>query len=174
MIRIFALFVGLIGSLAVHAGPITWTLSDVIFEDGGSASGSFTYDADGVAYTNVSITTSGFSDGTTTFGGTYTQVLPSFSFDRYLVVAPTGVSGDLTGVLTIGFEWAQLLSNDGLTTEIVASVFSIESVCTNSTCLNFDTSDRRIASGRVSTQVPVPATLALIGVGLAGLGWKRR
>lgn len=48
------------------AEAATWTLKDVVFDDGGSASGSFDYT--GGAFSNINITTSG------DWGFTYTDV----------------------------------------------------------------------------------------------------
>jgi hypothetical protein len=46
--RLTALFVVIVLlSFSTHAGaiPVNWTLSDVTFDDGGTATGSFTFDA---------------------------------------------------------------------------------------------------------------------------------
>ena len=40
-----------------QAITIEWTLNDVVFTDGGTASGSFLYDTDTSTYSNVSIVT---------------------------------------------------------------------------------------------------------------------
>src|SRR5690242_19918035 len=52
------------------ANPVTWTLEDFVFADGGTATGSFVFDADTGptgAFSNINITTS--VDGP--FGTTY-------------------------------------------------------------------------------------------------------
>ncbi len=53
-----ALVIGLtaMSSTAV-AAPVKWTLVDVTFSDGGTASGSFMYDADTNVFSAVDITT---------------------------------------------------------------------------------------------------------------------
>lgn len=43
--------------LVAQAMPVTWTLSGVTFAGGGTASGSFDFDADLDRYSNVAITT---------------------------------------------------------------------------------------------------------------------
>ncbi len=52
-----------IGTLAVAqnatAVVLTWTFSDVTFDDGGTLGGSFDYDADINAYSNINISTEG-------------------------------------------------------------------------------------------------------------------
>src|ERR1051326_2147724 len=62
----FALFVSCITpALAI---PITWNLSGVTFADGGTASGSFVYDADTNVYSFVNVTT---TNGSSRTGATY-------------------------------------------------------------------------------------------------------
>ena len=48
---------GWLAAGAVHAAPVTWTLRDVVFNDGTTAAGSFVYDAHKNTYVNFSITT---------------------------------------------------------------------------------------------------------------------
>jgi hypothetical protein len=40
-----------------HAAPVTWTLDNVVFDDGATATGSFVYDRDTNTYSAISITT---------------------------------------------------------------------------------------------------------------------
>src|SRR5262245_37663950 len=42
-----------------NAVPLTWTLNNATFTDGGMATGSYMFDADTAAFSNISITTSG-------------------------------------------------------------------------------------------------------------------
>src|SRR5258707_1392997 len=44
---------------AAHAFPVTWTLSGVTFSDGGTASGSFVYDADSNTLSTWSVSVAG-------------------------------------------------------------------------------------------------------------------
>jgi hypothetical protein len=56
--------------LVAQAIPVTWTLSGVTFGDGGTASGSFDFDAslsDETAYSHISITTATVGAFTGTF-----------------------------------------------------------------------------------------------------------
>src|SRR5262245_41171323 len=54
---IIAAYAALAGSTAARADLVTFTLSNVLFDDGGSASGSFTYDTIAVKITSENITT---------------------------------------------------------------------------------------------------------------------
>ena len=70
-----SLILGLsLGALSspVCADPVTWTLTDIIFDDGGTATGTFIYDETTQSPTDVNIQT---SDGTTMLGSVYTIVL---------------------------------------------------------------------------------------------------
>jgi len=51
-------------AVAANAGPITWTLSDAVFGDGGTAVGSFVYDASIQIVLSYSILTSGGNETT--------------------------------------------------------------------------------------------------------------
>ena len=48
-------------SINANAFPVEWTLNNFVFDDGGIATGGFTYDADTYELSNVSIVTSGGS-----------------------------------------------------------------------------------------------------------------
>jgi hypothetical protein len=47
----------LLAAGTAHAVPLTWTLQNVTFDDGGSANGSFDFDADTTSYSNIMINT---------------------------------------------------------------------------------------------------------------------
>jgi hypothetical protein len=46
VLRLALALAALCAASAVSALPIQWTLTDVLFDDGGTATGSFIYDAD--------------------------------------------------------------------------------------------------------------------------------
>ena len=55
------------------AVPIQWTLQNVAFNDGTTASGSFLFDADSSAYSDIAITTS--------TGNFFDTLVPGFNFN---------------------------------------------------------------------------------------------
>ena len=42
-------------SVSAYADPVLWTLSDAAFTNGGTATGSFVYDADTDVYSDINI-----------------------------------------------------------------------------------------------------------------------
>jgi hypothetical protein len=60
LVSIVALF-----SASANATPVVWYLSGVTYDDGGTASGSFTYDADTNTYSAISVSTTAGSSITT-------------------------------------------------------------------------------------------------------------
>src|SRR5258708_19781801 len=55
-------------SVFASAAPVVWTLSGVTFSDGGTASGSFIFDADTNTYSSINVTT---TPGSVRSGATY-------------------------------------------------------------------------------------------------------
>ena len=100
---------------AAKASPVTWMLNGVTLSDGGTASGTFTFDADaGTAcgssspcgvYSNVHIST---TNGTSRTGALYSFVC------EQNVPACTGVSPDSTEVMFLSSNAANQTGNSAL------------------------------------------------------------
>ncbi|MGI9341883.1 MAG: hypothetical protein ACR2QV_03490 [Gammaproteobacteria bacterium] len=157
---------------AAEAAPVTWTLQNVVFKSGGTATGSFVYDVDTSTYSSISITTSPFM----LLGTTYTEIaenpLSDASFllsHRFDVRQP----GDLM-VFFLDFE--SDLTNAGGTVGLSTSV-ATEAYCFDASVLPCLTETGRIidpiANASVFALVPIPAAAWLFGSALGLLGWAR-
>lgn len=164
--------VGLVaGTTAARAGNIDYVLQNVTFDDGGTASGSFTVDPSSGAIQTLSITTTagstlpGYSYSYP--GGTLTLGQPAFfasspdptlSFELLMPPFPND-----TIVLELQFE--NPLTGGGVDPIVVGTGVSYE--CDN--CNPF----REVTGGDIAA-VPEPLSLTLLGSGLVGLGVARR
>lgn len=187
-------------TVAASASPITWTLNGVTLSDGGTASGTFTFDPDaGTAcgsstpcgvYSNIHIVT---TNGTSRAGVAYSFVCGQD------VTACTGVSPDSTEVMflssnapneagnpaialfftSIGALPPQGLTDTGGTLDVSnrsGSVGSVdESACANAACSSPASPVRFSTAGSVAA-IPEPSTclLLMLGLGVMAVCFQRR
>ena len=150
--------------------PVTWTLSGVTFDDGGTASGSFVYNAATNTVSSINVeTTAG-----TTFGGTtYVALDPGFdplAFD--IVLVPNASLADLTGTMYLDLEFPiPGLTNSGGIVGLLD--IGSEGLCANAACdAPADSPMRMITGGEVvspTVATPEPSAFLLLSVGLVCL-----
>jgi ethanolamine utilization protein EutP (predicted NTPase) len=158
---------GLCANVA-SAKPVLWTLQGVTFNDGGTASGSFVYDAYTNTYSSINITT---TDGTapgpvSMAGATYRfldpGVVPVYPRDLIAVVTATG---DLSGVPVLAIVFASDLTDTAGTVPLEPGFG--EGVCTSSNCSTLIT-NRSVSAGSLNGQAVTPAIPSLSTWGLLG------
>ena len=154
---VLALFAAVgIFSDTTQADPIVWTLQGVTFDDGGTATGSFTYDAGTTIYSDWNISVQGFIYMPNAFpvsfaSGNDSTVTFVFSIPRVF-----GRSLTLT--------FLSPLTNTGGTSGLVGAPESFERFASR-----LGTTTRFITAGSVTTApaaVPEPSTLALLASGI--------
>jgi hypothetical protein len=153
------------------ADGITWTFSGVTFDDGGTLSGSFVYDALTNTYTpgDITVTTTA---GTLLTGAAYTSLSSCCgSSDTGLTLGPN--VSDYTNTPLLFLLFSAPLTNAGGTIPLSfgfadTDFDSVEDFCTNSDCSGF--SMRFVTGGEVvgvgSTAVPEPSSISLLIGGL--------
>ncbi|MDH5254334.1 MAG: hypothetical protein OEW72_00320 [Gammaproteobacteria bacterium] len=160
-----------------HSSPVQWTLNNVVFNDGGSATGSFTYDADLNTYSAIAIVTSPGS----AFGGWF--------YDGYAtdqpqtatqLVARNGTGPTFAGTTLLALRPDSALTNAGGVRNLLAGTSAIvpggsfEVVCAVAGACAAPP-NRLVVAGTLSgAVVPVPGALALLGSALGALAWVRR
>ncbi|TQV76353.1 PEP-CTERM sorting domain-containing protein [Denitrobaculum tricleocarpae] len=155
------------------AVPLLWTLNDVTFNNGGTASGSFRFDADTASYSDVAVTTSGA-------GIDASFDLAAGGNAEFLSLLNAADGPDFAGAPTLRLAFLDLLTNLGGEVGLELNSFSSAIAgCGNADCsLLIGGVDFQLASGSVIseavTQVSEPGTLSMLVLGLGVLGFKRR
>ena len=179
----FVLGILFAGSGSAQAAPLTWNLVNVSFGDGTTVTGSFVFDADTATFSNLNIATSGGSsvpaDNTWFFGTCFSCKLNTFPNSGFLATDQT--AADLTGahVISLFSIDGELMTNAG---GVITLEFFRAGTCLTADCTfyNPDLPNSTTGSGQFSTSantaaVPEPATLLLVGGGIAGLKrWRRK
>lgn len=154
------------------AVPVQWTLEDVEFDDGGTASGSFIYDADTDTWSSISILT---TPGSIFGGASYDSLLVGGNFDAalYLSGAP-----DLTGSPLLQLVFIDPLTNAGGPVALVDFFLppgpSVELTCTAPACDTASFERAMMSGGVFGAVVPVPAAAWLLSSAFGLLGIARR
>ena len=165
MPRLLAAVFSILVSSQAFATPIKWQLSGVQFNDGGVASGSFIFDADTNTYSNVQISTTA---GTASSGYDYGPtgiVFKSGGGGGFDIVS--AIQSDLTGVVALALRFSPALTDDGGSAMINYSL-SGEFNCGSIACATGGGGVRSVSGGSLTT-VPIPASLALLGLGLIAM-----
>jgi len=147
------LALGLLAGSA-DAVPVVWTLTGVTFTDGGTASGSFVYDASTNTYSSVNITTTPGSVITT--GALLQYVSPGFPPSSTGFLSGASNAPNLTGTRAFALFFASALTNAG---GVVNLSTSQEASCSNATCVAPAAPSRSTNAGAVngSATAAVPA-----------------
>lgn len=175
MRKLAGIVVMLCCAVGAHATPVQWTLSDVLFDDGGTATGSFIYDADSATYSNISITT---TDALLVPVATFTTLLSGSATDAAFATS----AGNQTGLPFLQFLYFQFpLTNAGGTLYLIDPFFpaasSFDGACVNAGCTSVAYGRTMLdggITGGAPAVVPVPAALWMFGSALVGLGICRR
>ena len=119
-------------SRSALANPRLWTLAGVTFDDGGTASGSFVYDADLNQFSAVNVTT---TTGAVLTGATLSFVGIALPFPPgTAVLTESSNAMDLTGTRALALFFDPVLTDLGGT----VSVSGLEASCLDPTCSNPD------------------------------------
>lgn len=159
-----------IASVDANAAPIRWVLQDVLFDDGGTAFGSFVYDADSNTFSAIDVTT---TDGAVLPGSFYefanfeAGLLDADSV--LLVAAANPVAG--TPAFNMNLDAAMTNAGGTIALAMAPPPLAFESTCLISNCTQFFSIDRVIVSGSITT-IPLPAAAWLFGSALGLVGWR--
>lgn len=139
---------------SAHAVPIQWTLSGGAFDDGGTVSGSFVYDADTEVYSNVRFHTTAGDKGVAAEFRTKCTTAHCMSALPEIIFIASANQSDLTGVQLLDMEPSSPLTNTPQTVdlELIASYR-----CPNAVCTFASNSDLRMAFGAQLVGTPYVA-----------------
>jgi hypothetical protein len=167
----FALCISAVPALA---SPVTWQVSNVVFDDGGTLAGTFIFDAAIGAYSSIDISSTA---GTTiTSNRHYSSPFTPSPGNSSLMIAVANASLPLEGQDALVLTWGADLTDAGITTTVLPATlgFSFEGYVNNG---NIPGLRVVISTGTVAavTSVPEPGALALAMLALTvGATTRRR
>jgi hypothetical protein len=156
-------------SISANAAPVVWNLSGVTFEDGGTASGSFTYDADTTTYSAISISTTAGSVITTAMDYDVTNA-SCLALNEIVCFLNVADGPDYTDDLGVTFAWVGTpLTNAGGT---VALTGAREYHCLIPDCSTVDLAAplRLLATGSITSDLTTTYSVGGTVSGLTGTG----
>jgi hypothetical protein len=153
-------------SIPAQAAEVVWSLQGVNFADGGTASGTFTFNADTNTVTNFALSVTGGN----------TAVFPAFTWDSSTATTVyVGLYGGLnfrstTSLRELRLDPVASLTNAGGTVALdLDSIFGGD--CYNCDPFRAFTSGSLVAS---AAAVPEPATWGMMLAGFGAVGWSMR
>jgi len=154
--------------------PVVWYLSGVRFSDGGTASGSFVFDANNWQFSAIDITTTA---GSSAPGAHYTAWDPGNAIIEWgVLVVPTAGLADYTGLPLLELFSNYLFTNAGGTIPLTLGGASMETTCNMACNALFPTPVRTVVAGSLTTippgSVPVLPTWGLVLLGVLLLGYS--
>ena len=161
--------------LPSFASTIVWTLEGVVFDDGGTATGTFATDSTTGAVTSFNIvTTAG-----TALGGAAYNSSSYLAFNNYFPYPNTfAIAADnILALPFINFGFSNPLTSAGTNTLLVDINLPVEQVafeCGNNDCGADDAVVRFATEGSaigVVEAIPEPSTWAMLIIGFAGIGF---
>lgn len=164
----------LAGPMSARAVPLMWNLQGVTFDDGGTATGSFVYDADTQTYSAINIQTTGNLAFTYTAGDLigwaksgFSVATGSFVGAGFLDLMMVSDLTDAGGTVAIG--------PNGVFTAPFETTYEANPLG-GGVQLNYTSPPFRYISTGYVTSVPEPATFSLFGFGLLSIGfmWRRK
>lgn len=164
-----------------YASPVQWTLQNVTFSDGGTASGSFVFDADTNIYSAISVTTTA---GSVLEGRSFAALITDVGTTASQVGIAPVPSATVAGLPVLLLKFSTALTNDGGTSNLVLGTYttffpaqgSYEAVCVvNGVCgTPIPLSNIRLLTAGSIMAVPIPAAFWLFGSALGLMGIMRR
>ena len=174
MTRLFAVSFAAAISIAcitvptANAATLSWELQNVTFDDGGTATGSFGFDADAGTFSAINILTS--TNGS--LGDSYGFPV-GFASATTLDFLEAG-AGAVLGSSRLLLSLSSAMTNSGGIIAFALTPFGLEGICSNANCTSVDPL-RNALGGSIVSAVPIPAAVWLFGTGILGLiGFTKR